>query len=1012
MFRFSTLVTAFLALALLWSCQPQWVKKAPKYDYSGMDKYTIEAHKEVEKFLYRAVSGEYSFRFPITVRIDSILLDRKAEYMEIHLNKDASFIPLREDNVRAIYTALREVMDDYEDWHITLWSLGAPLEELIPNYYRSDPSSYDQSRLPRHYTRPQPLVRRVNQPEFSKGLYGNNVALWHSHGWYYNVNSKRWEWQRPRLFQTVEDLLPLSFVIPYLVPMLENAGANVFIPRERDWQINEVIVDNDSIPVHFGRYEEWPAEGLKIFSDTSQTGFAIGQPPYGRGDNPFKQGTFRRMRSESTVSARIGWLPNIPESGRYAVYISFYADSQNVDDAHYTVYHKGGKSEFLVNQQIGGSTWVYLGTFLFNKGLHPDSGRVELTNQSAKSGDWITADAVRFGGGMGNIRRNGYTSGRPRYHEGSKYYLQYAGFPDSLVLELDDDEDDYKDDYRGRPEWVNYLYGAPFGPNKNRQARGMGIPIDVSLAFHTDAGIAHSDTSIGTLMIYSIEDAETLRVFPDGVSRLANRDFADILQTQIVEDIRASCDPAWTRRSLREDQYSEAYRPNVPAALLELLSHQNFQDMKFAQDPAFRFLVSRAIYKGMLRFIANRYKRDFVVQPLPVTHFSAAFDSIGNIRLQWRPQEDPLEPTAWPQRYRISIRKEKEDFDTGRIVEDTVFIFRDWQPGIIYSFKITALNEGGESFPSEILSISRTDDDAPTVCIVNGFDRVSSAQIIESGSWQGFMNMLDNGVPDGYDVSFVGEQYAFDDSIPYFSNDFPGHGASFADYETTIISGNTHDFTFIHGQALKAAGYSFVSCSDEAVEDGMIDLYDYHFVDMILGEEKSTPPLKANTGQSTPRFQTFSQTMQKRIKDYLESGGNVFISGAYVASDLLTGKYSDDEDKKFAANVLKLKWAANYGSRNGIVFSVQDSFLARNQTFRFNTTYSPRIYTVEAPDAINPFKGAETLLRYMENRYGAGIGYKKEYGLVIFGFPFETVLKKRDRNRLMKAVMEYLNKEF
>jgi hypothetical protein len=37
-----------------------------------------------------------------------------------------------------------------------------------------------------------------------------------------------------------------SFVLPFLVPMLENAGAYVMLPRERDTQVNEVVVDNDS----------------------------------------------------------------------------------------------------------------------------------------------------------------------------------------------------------------------------------------------------------------------------------------------------------------------------------------------------------------------------------------------------------------------------------------------------------------------------------------------------------------------------------------------------------------------------------------------------------------------------------------------------------------------------------------------------------------------------------------------------------------------------------------------
>ena len=52
----------------------------------------------------------------------------------------------------------------------------------------------------------------------------------------------------PRLFGTTEDLFTQSFVVPYLIPMLENAGAIVFTPRERNWQRQEVIVDNNTCP--------------------------------------------------------------------------------------------------------------------------------------------------------------------------------------------------------------------------------------------------------------------------------------------------------------------------------------------------------------------------------------------------------------------------------------------------------------------------------------------------------------------------------------------------------------------------------------------------------------------------------------------------------------------------------------------------------------------------------------------------------------------------------------------
>jgi len=222
---------------------------------------------------------------------------------------------------------------------------------------------------------------------------------------------------------------------------------------------------------------------------------------------------------------------------------------------------------------------------------------------------------------MGNIARNGFASGRPRYQEGARYYLQYAGMPDTLVWKLNE-KNDYNDDYQSRGEWVNYLLGAPSGPRANRKVNGLHIPLDLSLAFHTDAGITDNDTVIGTLGIYSTSyDQGT---FPGGLSKMASRDLTDIVQTQIVEDLRADWDPAWIRRGLWDKGYSEAYRPNIPTMLLELFSHQNFLDMRFGQEPMFRFHVSRAIYKGILKFLDMQYGTGYLVQPLPVDHMRTA----------------------------------------------------------------------------------------------------------------------------------------------------------------------------------------------------------------------------------------------------------------------------------------------------------------------------------------------------------------------------------------------------
>jgi len=239
--------------------------------------------------------------------------------------------------------------------------------------------------------------------------------------------------------------------------MLEKAGARVFVPRERDVQTNEVIVDNDSAGPS---YVEVQGDAIHTWKRVA-SGFRRSKT-YAGNANPFVMGTSCRVASDVEGSAEIHWIPSIPETGTYAVYISFAMSDSNVTDAGYTVYHAGGKTLFRVNQQIGGGTWQYLGEFMFRAGVHPDSGQVVLTNMSTQAGKFVTADAVRFGGGMGVVERGGAPSGRPRFTEGARYYLQFGGMPDTLVYSLNKDVNDYKDDYQSRAEYGNYLAGAPW----------------------------------------------------------------------------------------------------------------------------------------------------------------------------------------------------------------------------------------------------------------------------------------------------------------------------------------------------------------------------------------------------------------------------------------------------------------------------------------------------------------------------------------------------------------------
>ena len=999
---------------MIYGCTAKMVSE-PAYDYSGMDKLSKNAHKRIEKFIRDTQKEDYPYTVSPATRIDSLKVDKPAKTLEVFFNKAFSFAPFRTENVTAFYAGMKKRLGrKFRKYTFTAYSLRELIEELIPNFYRKDQSEYDLKRMPDiKQGRSKPIVRNNSHPWLpTNGLFNRNIVLWHSHGFYYNIDKDRWMWQRARLFQTVEDLLPLSFTTPYLIPMLENAGARLFLPRERDTQLNEAIVDNDSPQTDSTEinYVELASDSLLVWTHGYSIGFAIGNLPYPFNYNPFLQGTYRKVHSDTAETAQIEWIPNIPETGNYAVHISFASIEEGITDAKYKVHHLGGITDFSVNQTIGGGTWIYLGRFKFKQGFHPDSGKVVLTNQSEQPGKWVTADAVRFGGGMGIIERGGRTSGRPRFMEGARYYLQFAGMPDTLVYDLHDSKDDYKDDYKSRAEYANYLRGAPFGPNKKREIKGLGIPIDLSLAFHTDAGIVGNDSTIGTLSIYSIEDADTVFVFPDGVSRVANRDLADLIQTQLVSDLRSKYDLTWNRRALLDAQYSEAFRPNVPSMLLELLSHQNFMDMKFALDPRFRFDASRSIYKGILKFLAFQNRYDYVVQPLPITHFYAEFTDSAEVTLQWRGVTDPLELTADPLQYIVYRRINEGGFDNGILVDHPEIVFKELQRGEIYSFKVTAVNQGGESFPSEVLSICWLGSDYPTSLIINGFDRISGPATFETSESVGFLNFLDNGVPDKYDLNFTGSQFDFFLNSEYRSDDAPGHGASSADYETRIVPGNSFDYPFVHGKSMLANNRSFVSVSDEAVMDSLVDLSDYGFVDLILGEEREThwPKAYGDTLLGT-QFKTFPESLQKKIKYYCQNGGSLFISGAYVATDLFENKPDDHPDVKFGREILKLNWAANHAARTGGVFSSDSLFLPIRESFRFNTTYDPQIYTVESPDAIDPVKESKTILRYSENNFSAAIGYIGLYNLVVFGFPFETINSEEDRMIVMEAVLNYLN---
>ncbi len=870
------------------------------------------------------------------------------------------------DVVENVYKDIRSFLPiTQKGYEVVVETDGRAIEDLVPMFFRK--GKKDASRLLDETYEGEPWVRNTSRPySAEKGLEGNHIALWQSHGRYYRQEKDDWYWQRPRLFCTTEDLFSQTFVIPFIIPMLENAGAVVFTPRERDYQTHEVIVDNDQ-PHKGGTYiESFRHKQKNVKWQTAEGhGFAQYKAVYESCDSPFTDGSARYVPTVSSPKDEgiAQWIPDIPEEGKYAVYVTYPTHKKAVDDATYTVYHKGGKTQFKVNQQMGGGTWVYLGTFEFDEGEH-NYGMVSLSNHSKHKGV-VSADAVRFGGGMGNIVPEGHNgrvrpSGLPRWAEAAKYSVQWFGFPYKIHTEPFGDND-YNNDINSRSAAVNYLSGGSvYNPERED---GLNVPLDISVAFHTDAGVKTDDAFVGSLGVYMTDFNEGKT--GAGMDRFVSRDLISMFLTNFTTDLKKY---RWQVRQLWNRNYGEARAPMPPACILEMLSHQNFADMRMAYDPHFKFDLSRSVYKTIVKYIATLYQRDYVIQPLPVENFAITLnEQKRTATLSWTPVDDPLEPTAKAKEYILYTRRGHQGFDNGVVVKGTSHAV-ELNPDEVYSFKVTALNEGGESFPSEVLSCGISSQNKGTVLVVNAFTRLEGPKVIDTQTECGFDLDADPGVPYGAYTGFCGRQRYFDRSKAG-SEASDGLGMSGMELEGQLMMGNTFDYPVIHGRAIMLTGnHSFTSCSEKALLEGKVKLSDYPIIDLIYGTQK--------------RFESRTNSL---VEQYYNNGGKVLMSAANAGCPSIGGTI-----------------AGQLSTSNSQLSTLSGCGL----TFDIYRGMNPKSYCVPAPSILAPAGSAFAILTY-NNGNCAAIAQQQRF--VRLGFPLESIADRKKLNALTKAFLNFLD---
>lgn len=877
-----------------------------------------------------------------------------------------------------------------------------------------------------------PWISRTSRSfTFSRGLLGRHVNVWASHGRYFDNTKDKWMWQRPFLFCTTEDLLSQSFVYPFLIPMLENAGAVVYTPRERDYQDQEAIIDNDGS--YYGTYDEqgqWGSAG---------TGFGMTWSVLNDTIQPFTMGTARM--AEAGSDAKVLWMPRIPETGRYAVYVSYATVPGSVNDACYTVHHAGSTTTFRVNQQMGGGTWAYLGTFLFDAGQSDrncvvlDAQSSSSTLSSPSSPAFITADAVRFGGGRGMVERSrpevwetyeqrtvqllvdsvlcdsivtdtlkhyrygkGVKSGLPRYLEAARYYAQWAGLEDSLY-NRGHGLDDYRDDLRSRSYLLNRLAGGScFVPD----TVGRRVPIELQLALHTDAGFHRNQKVYGSLSIATDYNDDGQKWYRTGLSRSASQHFAGRVLHNIGSEMSRLYGVSWPEREQRVANYSETRSPQVPSTILELLSHQNYTDMTYAHDPNFKFDASRTIYKSILREIYEQHQMgEPVIQPLPVTSLSAVIEhSCGEgqkpmARLSWCPQNDPLEPSAQPTEYVLYIRQGANDWDEGTLTKGQPSINVSLEPGVHYQFRVSALNAGGESFPSAPVSVYYAGPMAPTVLLVDAFDRLSGPARVETADSLGFDLRRDVGVSYGVNTSFCGAQKNFQ-RTSIGKPDTQALGYSTSEYVGQALAGNAFDGIALHTEDIMdvirngaAPPLNIASMSRSAFDSFSVEsLRQYAVIDYIAG-------LQSDKSYNLRHYDVFGKGTSERLADYAAHEGRLLVSGSYLG----------EADSLFLAQTLHAQYRATLSHADRGVFSGLGFDLpVYNQP---NTLHYPcqESHVLEPADeqTFSAFSYAST----DASPAGFSAGIVWPHG-VVMAFPYDCLCDTSVRRSVMGALLKYL----
>jgi hypothetical protein len=462
------------------------------------------------------------------------------------------------------------------------------------------------------------------------------------------------------------------------------------------------------------------------------------------------------------------------------------------------------------------------------------------------------------------------------------------------------------------------------------------------------------------------EDAALIRFHTNGAGGTGTETFTSALRPEfenvrssvhdeVINDIRQGYYAGWVDRGKK---YRGPYE-EPPNFLFELAFHDRaYPDNTFLKDPKFRQLCARAIFQGFVKYFANKDGRPVHLSPEPPRSFMVRNTPAG-IQLKWEPPETDAVGLVGDgaTSYVVYLSSDGKAWDNGRETVDTGYTFTGLTPDTVYYFRVAAINEGGESFPTKTLSARVSPTGGALILIVDGYDRLDRYYLVR----------LD-------DMPTLGTIYSME-----------------------LSKMNMFDNIIRHARAMENNAAYFDSADKMAVVNGLVQLDDYALVDWLMGRQGERV-----TDDNAVDF-TFNDPLRNDVQNFLLDGGALFASGTDIGYDLDSDADQSDPESIFFNEFLKADYVSD-DLDDYWIEGAPGSIFGDIPAFRLDDgNYG--LYDADSPDVVSPIGDSEAAMTDDSGSSIVGVQYSASFQLIYFSFPFETIVDEGIRNRVMYCIL-------